>query len=222
MGKNSKIGELLIDSGLIDGFQLNLALAYSRHWDCRTGEALISLGFLTEQNLRTFLVKQFGLPQVNLISSKISKDVLNYIPESKAREYCVIPVDRISKKGITHLIVAMPDPTNLHVIDILQFITDCWIIPTMASADLILHKIDFNYGVDSQSKKINYPNSEFGNFLSQDKSKNSEWDSLSLNSRVRIIEKYFINLVRNIIEDNPSSQKKLSELLIKFIEEQYN
>ena len=73
------------------------------------GESLVRLGYISEKDLCTFLTKQFDLPQINLITHRISPEVLNYIPESKAREFCVIPVDRVETRGIMHLVVAMPD-----------------------------------------------------------------------------------------------------------------
>ena len=152
LDKNPKLGELLIKAGLIDGFQMNSALSYKRHWGGRVGESLVRLGYITDEDLHTFIAKQFDLPQVDLITHRITDDVLDYIPESKANEFCVIPVDRVEIRGIMHLVVAMPDPTNLYVIDALQFLTECWIKPTMASAESILKAIDLQYGAAARRR----------------------------------------------------------------------
>jgi type IV pilus assembly protein PilB len=144
--KNLRIGELLIKAGLIDSYQMRSALSYKRHWGGRMGESLVRLGYITDEDLTTFISKQFDLPQFDLITHRIPDDVLDYIPESKAYEFCVIPVDRVEIRGTMHLIVAMPDPTNLQVIDTLQFMTECWIKPTMISAELIFKAINLQYG----------------------------------------------------------------------------
>jgi len=142
-----RLGEILKQAGIINDFQLNSALSYQRHWGGRFGESLIKLGYLTEQKLQDFLARQFELPRVELAARKIPEDVLNYIPAAKAREFHVIPVERQEMSGTMHLVVAMTDPTNLIVIDSLQFMTGCRIKPALASADSIARAIDINYGV---------------------------------------------------------------------------
>ena len=145
MDKNLKLGELLIKDGLIDDYQLSAALSYKRNWGGRLGESLVRLGYLSEKDLCSFLSKQFDLPQIDLITHRIPTEILAYIPESKAREFCVIPIDRVEARGLMHLVVAMPDPTNFSVIDTLQFLTECWIMPTMVSAETILKAIDLQF-----------------------------------------------------------------------------
>jgi len=145
LDKNLKLGELLIKDGLIDDYQLSAALSYKRNWGGRVGESLVRLGYLSEKDLCSFLTKQFDLPQIDLITHRIPAEILAYIPESKAREFCVIPIDRVEVRGLMHLVVAMPDPTNFSVIDSLQFLTECWIMPTMVSAETILKAIDLQF-----------------------------------------------------------------------------
>ncbi len=154
MAKNLKLGEILKQAGIIDDFQLNSALSYQRHWGGRFGESLIKLGYLTEDKLQNFLAKQFDLPQIELFGRKIADDVLAYIPEGKAREFHVLPVERREISGTMHLVVAMTDPTNLLITDSLQFMTGCRIKPALASADAISSAIERNYGaeVDGQEE----------------------------------------------------------------------
>jgi type IV pilus assembly protein PilB len=154
LAKNLKLGEILKQSGIIDDFQLNSALSYQRHWGGRFGESLIKLGYLTEDKLQNFLAKQFDLPQVELFGRRVAEDVLAYIPETKAREFHVLPVERKEISGTMHLVVAMTDPTNLMITDSLQFMTGCRIKPALASADAISVAIERNYGaeVDGQEE----------------------------------------------------------------------
>lgn len=153
MVRNLKLGEILKQAGIIDDFQLNSALSYQRHWGGRFGESLIKLGYLTEGNLQNFLARQFGLPQVELSGRKIPEDVLAYIPAVKAREFLVIPVERREISGAMHLVVAMTDPTNLMVIDSLQFLTGCRIKPALAAAEAIRNGIDRYYGSETDGQE---------------------------------------------------------------------
>jgi type IV pilus assembly protein PilB len=146
MQKNMRLGEILKQAGIIDEFQLNSALSYQRHWGGRLGESLIRLGYITEEKLQGFLARQFELPRIDLSGRRIAEDVLQYIPVDKAREFNVIPVERREMSGTMHLVVAMTDPTNLTVIDSLQFLTGCRIRPALASAESITQAIERNYG----------------------------------------------------------------------------
>lgn len=152
MARNLKLGEILKMSGIIDDFQLNSALSYQRHWGGRFGESLIKLGYISEGNLQNFLAKQFDLPKVELAGRKIPEDVLGYISGSKARELLVIPVERREVSGATYLVVAMTDPTNLIVIDSLQFLTGCRVKPALASAESISSAIERHYGIESNEQ----------------------------------------------------------------------
>ncbi len=155
MARNLKLGEILKQAGIIDDFQLNSALSYQRHWGGRFGESLIKLGYITENKLQNFLARQFDLPQVDLVDRRIPDDVLSYIPVVKAREFLVMPVERREISGAMYLVVAMTDPTNLMVIDSLQFLTGCRIKPALAAAEAIRLAIDHNYGsVSDQQEEL--------------------------------------------------------------------
>ncbi|RLB66981.1 MAG: hypothetical protein DRH08_04840 [Deltaproteobacteria bacterium] len=214
MDKNPKLGELLIKAGLIDGFQMNSALSYKNHWGGRIGESLVRLGYITDKDLSTFIAKQFDLPQVDLITHRIPEDVLGYVPESKAREFCVIPVDRVEIRGIMHLVVAMPDPTNLNVIDTLQFLTECWIKPTMVSAESISKAINLQYGAAASRRASTEHSTPPPPFPHQPTSEatSEEWQSIEL--AIKNHEENFEALLRILIKhSSPAQVKDLIDLL---------
>lgn len=213
LDKNLKLGELLIKAGLIDSSQMSSALSYKRHWGGRMGESLVRLGYITNDDLNTFIAKQFDLPQIDLITHRIPDDVLSYIPKSKANEFCVIPVDRVEIRGIMHLVVAMPDPTNLHVIDTLQFLTECWIKPTMISAESILKAINLQYGVaDSRRAKVEH--SEPPPFPHRPSFEPIDEEWMLHESSVKHLEEKFEKLLRILIKhSSPSQVRDLIDLL---------
>ena len=144
MAKNLKIGEILRQAGIIDEFQVNSALSYQRHWGGRFGESLLRLGYLSEDKLQNYLAQQYNLPHIELFDRKIPDNVLAYIPVEKAREFRVVPVERIEVGGTMCLVVAMSDPTNLMITDSLQYLTGCRIKTALASADAISQAIDLS------------------------------------------------------------------------------
>lgn len=143
--KNIKLGEMLIQAGKLNAFQLNSALSHQRNWGGRLGASLLSLGYISEQELLKFLATQLKLPRVNLVGYKISKEVLHYIPAEKALELNVLPVERKDVNGTIYLLVAMCDPTNLMLLDSLQFMTGCRIKAALASEREVREAINFHY-----------------------------------------------------------------------------
>ena len=210
MKKNLKLGELLVKAGLIDDSQLGVALSYKRNWGGRLGESLVRLGYLQEKDLCTFISTQFNLPRIDLFSHRIPAEILAYIPESKAREFCVLPLDRIEDRGLMHLAVAMPDPTNFSMIDSLQFLTECWIMPTMVPAETILKAIDlqFNSAASCQdgSGHSTPPRFYYG-FEDVDEGETA------LELKVRRLEETFEKLMRLLIERNSTMFEELDDLL---------
>jgi type IV pilus assembly protein PilB len=144
--KNLRLGEILKQAGIIDDFQLDSALSYQRYWGGRLGESLIRLGYITEENMQDFLARQFELPRIELFGRHIPAEVLQAIPEEKAREFHVIPVERGELNGARFLVLAMTDPTSILAIDTLQFMAGCHIRPALASSASIRYALDLHYG----------------------------------------------------------------------------
>lgn len=144
--RNLRLGEMLLKAGIIDEFQLNSALSHQRHWGGQIGSSLVKLGYIGEERLLKFLAEQLNLTRIDLSRLAIRDEVLSYVPVEKALEYNVIPVDRKEMYGTVYLLVAMSNPTDLIVIDSLQFATGCRIRPAIASRIAIKEAIERCYG----------------------------------------------------------------------------
>lgn len=145
--KKMKLGQMLIDAGLIDEFQLNSALSHQRNCGGgRLGSSLIKLKYITEENLLSFLAEQLNLPRLDLSRIRISPEIPACIPAEKAWEYRAVPVDRKEMHGTPHLLVAMGDPTDLTAIDALQFMTGCRVRPALAFESAIVEALVNHYG----------------------------------------------------------------------------
>jgi type IV pilus assembly protein PilB len=151
--KTPRLGEILKQAGIIDDFQLDSALSYQHYWGGRLGESLIKLGYITEENMQDFLARQFELPRIELFGRHIPAEVLHAIPEDKAREFHVIPVERGEVNGARVLVVAMTDPTSILAIDTLQFMAGCHIRPALASSASIRYALDLHYGPAASGQK---------------------------------------------------------------------
>ena len=108
-----RIGELLVDGGVLSQSQLEQALFAQRKDGRKLGQLLIELGLVSEIQLTQTLSRQLSVPWVSLYHVDFSRSLLNMIPKEIVEKYCLVPifVRRVRKQGET-LYVAMDDPTN--------------------------------------------------------------------------------------------------------------
>jgi type IV pilus assembly protein PilB len=108
-----RIGELLVDGGILSQSQLEQALFAQRKDGRKLGQLLVELGLVNEVQVTQTLSRQLSVPWVSLYHVDFSRSLLNLVPRETAEKYCLIPifVRRVRKQGET-LYVAMDDPTN--------------------------------------------------------------------------------------------------------------
>ena len=124
-----RLGELLIKENLITAEQLQEALAAQKGKGGRLGYNLTQMGFLSEEDLTTFLSKQYGVPSINLAEFEVSTEIIGLVPFDVAKKYLVLPVNRAGAS----LIVAMADPSNIFAIDDIKFMTGYNVEPVVTS-----------------------------------------------------------------------------------------
>jgi len=137
-----KIGEMLSKEGLITPQQLQEALAYQKQNGIKLGRALVSLGFVKDDEITGLLSRQYGVPSINLATFDIDPTVLKVLPGETCRKYQVIP---ISRAGAV-LSLAMSDPTNVFAMDDIKFMTGYNVDPVVASEIAIEEAINRFYG----------------------------------------------------------------------------
>jgi type IV pilus assembly protein PilB len=113
-----RIGELLVDAGVLSQSQLEQALFAQRKDGRKLGQLLIELGLVTEIQLTQTLSRQLSVPWVSLYHVDFSRSLLNMVSRAISEKFCLVPifVRRVRKVGDT-LYVAMDDPTNEGAID---------------------------------------------------------------------------------------------------------
>lgn len=140
-----KLGDMLLEAGLISQKQLDEALDVQKKEGGRLGYILTKLGFVSDEEVTGLLSRQYGIPAVNLEHFEISEDVLKRVPVEVSQRYAIIP---LSRTGST-LTVAIADPTNIFALDDLKFITNLNIEPVVASEFSIRQSIEKYYGTES-------------------------------------------------------------------------
>ena len=148
--KANRLGEMLLEAGLIDRFQLDSALSMQRNLGGRIGSALVKLGYLPEETILDFLQSQLKFSRVSLRQLKIPPEVIGLLSPDKMMKMLVVPLEMRKIGGEKTLRVAMTDPTNIRQLDALQFSTGCRILPVVATEEDIEAAIRHNLPKEGQ------------------------------------------------------------------------
>jgi MSHA biogenesis protein MshE len=111
--RGKRIGDLLVERGLISEAQLQEALKYQKQRGLKVGKALVELGFVKEDVLLDLLSRQLQIPFIDLRHYRYDAVIVRRLPESVARRYRCI----ILKAESDAYLVGMVDPTDLYAID---------------------------------------------------------------------------------------------------------
>lgn len=145
-----RLGEILIDKGLITHEQLEALLQKQESSGKRLGEILVENEFITEDDLLEVMSERLKTPKITLDSLIIDPQVIKTVPVELARRYTLLPVFRIGKT----LTVAMSDPLNIIAIDELAYTTGCEIRRAIASERAIREAIERYYSVQERLKSV--------------------------------------------------------------------
>ncbi|MFW6028625.1 MAG: GspE/PulE family protein [Halanaerobiales bacterium] len=140
--KKLRLGDLLLEYGLLTEEQLQKALEEQKKTGGKLGEVVINMGMVTRQNINEILEFQLGIPYVNLRDYEIDNEAVKLVNEGLIRKHQLIPI----KLRENDLYVAMEDPLNIIAIDDVALITGKNIIPMLSSQDQISEAIDIHYG----------------------------------------------------------------------------
>lgn len=154
--RKRRLGEILMDAGLLTELQLNAALSEQRKWGGKLGRTLVEMGFVDEQSMAVALSRQLQLPVVDLDEMEVAADAVQFLRVDLAERYGVFPIagDR-RHKSVT---IASSDPTNVEQLQELSFLTGLRVQVAVASASSIDRAIRrYYYGDASVSTETMTP-----------------------------------------------------------------
>ncbi len=128
--KTKKLGQVLMEEGLITADQLERALLQQSRDDQPLGRILIGMGLVKEADLVAALAKQIGYRFVDLSEYTVDPTTAALVSEQVARRYRAMPIGMEDGK----LLVAMADPANLFALDDIRTLTGLDIQPVVATA----------------------------------------------------------------------------------------
>ncbi|UCH79849.1 MAG: PilT/PilU family type 4a pilus ATPase [Nitrospiraceae bacterium] len=109
---HTRIGEMLLDYGLITREQLVMALDRQVQTGDHLGSVLEGLGYLDSDTLLSVLGRQYDTPFVNLYEVNVTPEILDLLPFEQVRSLKVLPFSRTNDT----LSVAMVDPSDAETI----------------------------------------------------------------------------------------------------------
>lgn len=145
-----RLGDVLIDAGLITDEQLGHALKQQKVTKRRLGDELIAEDVITEAGLIEALQMQLGVEFIDLSQTDLDPEMSRVISKNVARQYNVVPV-RTSPEEVY---LAMSDPLNFMAIEAVKNATRKRVVPMVATQDSLMRAIMTLYGNEGAARAI--------------------------------------------------------------------
>jgi type IV pilus assembly protein PilB len=138
---NKQLGELLVERGIIEKRQLEKAINFQKERGGLIGEIIVELGYAKEEDIAQALTAQYGFPYLPLSNYEITPEIANIIPSRVARQYLLIPIDRIGK----NLTVAMSNPLNVQAVEDVELLSGCCVQTFVSTSSDLKQAIEKYY-----------------------------------------------------------------------------
>lgn len=184
-----RVGDLLVEQGLISEEQLMAALAEQKRTGQKIGKAITSLQYVTEDQLLKCLSDYFDYPFIVLNRYKLDTSLVRVLPESTARRYrCLVLAEQAEG-----FLVGMSDPTDLMAIDDLQRQLKRPLMPAFVSEGEVLSLLDSLYRKQDEIASIA---GELEGELQE-----SDFDISQLANDIESSEAPVVRLLQSVFED---------------------
>lgn len=160
-----RLGELLIEWGVVTTGGVEEAQDYAGQNGMRIGEALVVLGLADEEDVTKALAIQYDMEYIDLDRNAVVPTELHLIPEELIRRHLILPLSK--ENG--HLKVVITDPLDLETLDMLRFRLNCELDPCLASKtkmrEFIEHFVGSDVSVDRTVQKLQQDDSAAADIL---------------------------------------------------------
>ncbi len=146
--RKARLGELLVQQGLITADQLRIALTEQRSQRMPIGRLLVRLGFVTEGVVRDIMARTIGQEAIDLAQVVVDAEALKLVPQEFARKHHVLPIAFDTQARA--LVVAITEMFNVVVIDQLRasLPPDLQVRTVLAGEAQLEEYIDHFYGYE--------------------------------------------------------------------------
>ena len=145
-----RLGDLLIQAGLLSDAQLQLALQEQKRTGAKLGRTVVDLGFVAEVKLLTALSEQLKIPFIDLRHFRFDQELVQRLQEAMARRFRALV---LSREG-DGLLVGMSDPLDLFALDEMERILKVRVRPAVVREAELLATLDTVYRRTSEIASI--------------------------------------------------------------------
>jgi type IV pilus assembly protein PilB len=145
MKAKKRLGEMLVESGILTDEKLKQALVDQKKAGLKLGQYLTRQSIVNEQQIIDLLSQQLKIPKYHPDKYPLRLDLINLISFDVAQKYQIAPL----KKRGRLLTIAMVDPLDINAMDSLEVITDCEVEPVVCSEREVNQLITGLYGMQS-------------------------------------------------------------------------
>ncbi len=140
---SQRIGNILVEKGLISEESLERALEVNQETGKKLGQVLVEGSYINEDDLVEALSERLGIRSLSLDNIVIDPDLTKLFGSDLARRYQLVPVVKLAKT----LTVAMVDPLDVVAIDEIKYLTKLRINRVVASYSSVMTAIEELYSV---------------------------------------------------------------------------
>ena len=139
--KRRLFGQILKDKGFVTENHIREALAIQKQKGGLIGDILVSLHYLSNEQIMLALSEYLGLEIVSIEGIEISSEIINMIPPAIAQLYRIIPIN-IKDDTLT---IVQADALNFETLDDLRLMLKHQIRPVLCHKDIVLRALEKYY-----------------------------------------------------------------------------
>ena len=109
-----RLGDLLIQQGLLTDEQLKIALDEQKRTGRKLGRVFVESGYVTEEGISQALARQLRIPFVDLKNFTPKPDLIKLLPEAPARRFRAMVLAQLPDGRLQ---IGLADPTDLQAYD---------------------------------------------------------------------------------------------------------
>jgi hypothetical protein len=151
LSRAPRLGEILVQEGLIDAPDLEAALAQRERFGNRLARTLVSLGLVEEPELVRVLSRRLGVPAARLEGKRIDPEVLGLVPRELAERHGCLPLFTKRESGVEILYLGMEEPGDLEAIDEVSFRAGMKVRPVTLPPSQLWASLERSYQVEGAS-----------------------------------------------------------------------
>ena len=146
---SKKLGQILIEQGVLAEANLNKALEIQKHEGGFLGQVLVRLRLVSEEDIVTALATQFNYPYLSVDNFNINPEATRDIPLDLIKKYTFMPIDKINNI----LTVVMADPSDKNAVWEIESASHCRIQAFVGTVSEIESTISKYYNLPDIEKE---------------------------------------------------------------------